>query len=61
VAFTLGVGLTRSPAIDFSGTMGTPSIAFGAETSYSTSLGKFTKYNAGLCLKMPSSGASVIL
>ncbi|CAJ1972817.1 unnamed protein product [Sphenostylis stenocarpa] len=61
VAFTLGVGLTRSPAIDFSGTMGTPSIAFGAETSYSTSVGKFTKYNAGLCLKMPSSSASVIL
>ncbi|ESW32902.1 hypothetical protein PHAVU_001G027200 [Phaseolus vulgaris] len=61
VAFTFGVGLTRSPAIDFSGTMGTPSIAFGAETSYSTSLGKFTKYNAGLCLKMPSSSASVIL
>ncbi|XP_014503813.1 mitochondrial outer membrane protein porin 2 [Vigna radiata var. radiata] len=61
VAFTLGVGLTRSPAIDFSGTMGTPSIAFGAETSYSTSLAKFTKYNAGLCFKMPSSSASVIL
>ncbi|BAT82593.1 hypothetical protein LR48_Vigan07g265300 [Vigna angularis] len=61
VAFTLRVGLTRSPAIDFSGTMGTPSIAFGAETSYSTSLAKFTKYNAGLCFKMPSSSASVIL
>eukprot|EP00256_Glycine_max_P055561 XP_014622765.1 mitochondrial outer membrane protein porin 5 isoform X5 [Glycine max] len=61
VAFTLGVGLDRSPVIDFSGTMGTPSIAFGAETSYSTSVGKFMKYNAGLCLKMPSSNASVIL
>ncbi|XP_006607010.1 mitochondrial outer membrane protein porin 2-like isoform X2 [Glycine soja] len=60
VAFTLGVGLDRSPVIDFSGTMGTPSIAFGAETSYSTSVGKFMKYNAGLCLKMPSSNASVI-
>ena len=57
----LGVGLDRSPVIDFSGTMGTPSIAFGAETSYSTSVGKFMKYNAGLCLKMPSSNASVIL
>ncbi|XP_020233800.1 mitochondrial outer membrane protein porin 2 [Cajanus cajan] len=61
VAFTVGVGLNCSPAVDFSGTMGTPSIAFGAETSYSTSVGKFTKYNAGVCLKMPSSNASVIL
>lgn len=60
-AFTTAVGLNRNPAIDFSATIGTPSIAFGAETSYSTSVGKFTKYNAGLCLKMPSSNASVIL
>ena len=61
VAFTFAVDLNRSPAIDFSATIGTPGIAFGAETSYSTSIGKFTKYNAGVCLKMPSSNASVIL
>ncbi|XP_027333096.1 mitochondrial outer membrane protein porin 2-like [Abrus precatorius] len=61
VAFTAAVGLNRSPAIDFSATMGTPSFAFGAETSFSASIGKFTKYNAGLCLKMPNSNASVIL
>lgn len=61
VAFTTAVGLNRSPVIDFSATIGTPGIAFGAETSYSTSIGKFTKYNAGVCLKMPSSNASVIL
>ncbi|KAL2318462.1 hypothetical protein Fmac_032338 [Flemingia macrophylla] len=61
MAFTVGVGLNRAPSIDFSATMGTPSIAFGAETSYSTSVGKFMKYNAGVCLKMPSSNASVIL
>ncbi|XP_061355689.1 mitochondrial outer membrane protein porin 2-like [Gastrolobium bilobum] len=61
VAFTTAVGLNRSPAIDFSATIGTPSIAFGAETSFSTSIRKFTKYNAGVCLKMPSSNASVIL
>ncbi|KAI5393279.1 mitochondrial outer membrane protein porin 2 [Lathyrus oleraceus] len=59
--FTTSVDLNCNPAIDFSATIGTPGIAFGAETSYSTSVGKFTKYNAGLCLKMPSSHASVIL
>lgn len=61
VALTGAVGLNRSPDVDFSATIGTPSIAFGAETSYSTSAGKFTKYNAGLCFQMPSSNASVIL
>ncbi|KAJ1404445.1 Porin, eukaryotic type [Sesbania bispinosa] len=60
-AFTTAVGLNRSPVIDFSATIGTPSIAFGAETSYSTGVGKFAKYNAGFCLKLPSSNASVIL
>nr|AFK40114.1 unknown [Lotus japonicus] len=61
VALTGAVGLNRSPDVDFSATIGTPSIAFGAETSYSTSAGKFTKYNAGLCFQMPSSNAPVIL
>ncbi|WJX15968.1 hypothetical protein P8452_06055 [Trifolium repens] len=59
--FTTAFDLNRKPAIDFSATIGTPGIAFGAETSYSTSVGKFTKYNAGVCLKLPSSIASVIL
>ena len=59
--FTTAVDLNCNPAIDFSLTIGTPGIAFGAETSYSTSVGKLTKYNAGLCLKLPSSTASVIL
>ncbi|XP_050897494.1 mitochondrial outer membrane protein porin 2-like [Lathyrus oleraceus] len=56
--FTTSVVLNCNPAIDFSATIGTPGIAFGAETSNSTSVGKLTKYNAGLCLKMPSSHAS---
>ncbi|KEH40016.1 putative Porin domain-containing protein [Medicago truncatula] len=59
--FTAAVDLNRKPAIDFSATIGTPGIAFGAETSYSTLVGNFTKYNAGLCLKLPSSSASVLL
>ncbi|MED6121536.1 hypothetical protein PIB30_031192 [Stylosanthes scabra] len=61
VAFTTAVGFNRSPTIDFSATIGTPGIAFGAETSYSTAIGKLTKYNAGVCLKLPNSNASVIL
>jgi len=38
------LGLNRSPAIDFSGMMGTPSIVIGAQISFSTRMGKFTKY-----------------
>ncbi|KAH1119834.1 hypothetical protein GYH30_048275 [Glycine max] len=38
------LGLNRSPAIDFSGMMGTPSIVIGAQISFSTRIGKFTKY-----------------
>ncbi|KAE9588465.1 hypothetical protein Lal_00002802 [Lupinus albus] len=60
-AFTTAVDLNNSPVVDFSATIGTPGIAFGAETSYSTSIGNFTKYNAGMCLRMPTSNASVIL
>ncbi|XVF36417.1 hypothetical protein REPUB_Repub19eG0056700 [Reevesia pubescens] len=45
-ALTTVVGLKKSPAVDFSSTIGTPSIAFGAEASYITSSGDFTKYNA---------------
>ncbi|XP_004498999.1 mitochondrial outer membrane protein porin 2-like [Cicer arietinum] len=59
--FTTSVDLNRTPIIDFSATIGTAGVAFGAETSYSTSVGNFTKYNAGLCLKLPRSNASVIL
>ncbi|KAF7830551.1 mitochondrial outer membrane protein porin 2-like [Senna tora] len=61
VAFTAAVGLNQSPSIDFSATIGTPSVAFGAETSYTTATGKFAKYNAGVSLAKPNSNASVIL
>ncbi|KAL4271233.1 hypothetical protein GQ457_13G009200 [Hibiscus cannabinus] len=60
-ALTTAVGLKKSPAIDFSATVGSPSIAFGAETSYVTSSGEFTKYNAGVNITKPDSSASVIL
>lgn len=59
--FTTAVGLNQSPAFDFSATIGTPSIAFGAEASYLTAVGNFAKYNAGVSLTKPDSSASVIL
>lgn len=61
VAFTTGVGLNQSPAIDLSATIGTPNIAFGAEMSFLTATGKFSKYNAGVSLTKPNSNASVVL
>ncbi|KAK8623419.1 hypothetical protein V6N13_118304 [Hibiscus sabdariffa] len=60
-ALSTAVGLKKSPAIDFSATIGTPSIAFGAEASYMTSSREFTKYNAGVNITKPDSSASVIL
>ncbi|KAJ7958252.1 Outer mitochondrial membrane protein porin [Quillaja saponaria] len=61
VGFTSAVALNKSPAVDFSATIGTPRICFGAEASYLTASGKFAKYNAGVSLTDPTSNASVIL
>lgn len=60
-SFTTAVGLNKSPAVDFSATIGTPTIAFGAEASYLTASGTFAKYTAGVSLSKPDSSASVIL
>ncbi|OUZ99558.1 Eukaryotic porin/Tom40 [Macleaya cordata] len=59
--FTTAVGLNQSPAVDLSGTIGTPSFAFGAEAGYDTSSGTFTKYNAGISVTNPDYNASIIL
>ncbi|OWM80633.1 mitochondrial outer membrane protein porin 2-like isoform X2 [Punica granatum] len=59
--FSIAVSTNRSPAVDFSATIGTPSIAFGAESSYMTGSRKFLKYNAGVSMTKPNSNASVIL
>ncbi|KAK4770511.1 hypothetical protein SAY87_031043 [Trapa incisa] len=45
--FSTAVSANHSPVIDFSATIGTPGIAFGAESSYATESHKFLKYNAG--------------
>ncbi|KAI4316620.1 hypothetical protein L6164_024584 [Bauhinia variegata] len=61
VAFSTAVGLNKSPAIDFSGSIGTSGIAFGAEATYSSATGSFSKYNAGLSLTQPTSNFSVLM
>ena len=58
---TTAVALNQSPAIDVSATIGTPSIAFGAEAGYDTTTGNFMKYTAGLSVAKPKSSASIIL
>ncbi|KAL6215404.1 hypothetical protein ACLB2K_014834 [Fragaria x ananassa] len=60
-SFTTAVGLNKSPAVDFSATIGTPTIAFGAEASYLIACRAFSKYTAGVSLSKPDSSASVIL
>ncbi|GLT77370.1 hypothetical protein SLA2020_489650 [Shorea laevis] len=59
--FTSAVGLKKSPAVDFSATIGTPAIAFGVEASYLTASGEFSKYNAGVSVTNPDRNVSVIL
>ncbi|CAI0406366.1 unnamed protein product [Linum tenue] len=60
--FTSTVALhQQSPVVDASVTVGTPAIAFGAETGYNTTSGSFTKYTAGISITKPDAYASVIL
>ncbi|XP_050216299.1 mitochondrial outer membrane protein porin 2-like [Mercurialis annua] len=58
---SVAAGLNHSPAVDLSATIGTPTIAFGAESTYTTVSGNFAKYNAGVSYSTPDSNASVIL
>ncbi|KAH6822119.1 voltage dependent anion channel 2 [Perilla frutescens var. hirtella] len=60
-SLTTAVGLNKSPALDVSATIGTPSVAFGTEASYMVSSGNFAKYNAGFSLKTPTACVSAIL
>lgn len=58
---TTAVTLKQSPVFDLTATVGTPSIAFGAEAGYDVTSGNFTKYTAGMSVSKPDSYASVIL
>ncbi|KAK4744814.1 hypothetical protein SAY87_011126 [Trapa incisa] len=59
--FSTAISGKTFPVIDFSATIGTPSIAFGAESSYQTETRTFMRYNAGVSMTKPNSSASVIL
>lgn len=59
--FTSAIALSQSPCIDVTATIGTPTIAFGAEAGYDTTSGNFTKYTAGISVAKPDSCASIIL
>lgn len=55
------VALKHSPIVELSGTVGTRGVAFGAEASFNTASGDFTKYSAGVGLTKPDYSASIIL
>ncbi|KAL9669619.1 hypothetical protein QQ045_007166 [Rhodiola kirilowii] len=59
--FTTSVALNQSPVVDFSATLGNPTIAFGAEAGYETSTGNFSKYTAGIGVTQADSSASILL
>ncbi|KAL9229834.1 hypothetical protein vseg_005260 [Gypsophila vaccaria] len=59
--FTTALALNKSPIVDFTATLGTPTIAFGVEAGYDTTSGTFTKYTAGVGFSKPEASASIIL
>lgn len=58
---TASVALKQSPAIHVSATVGTPSIALGAESSYDMKSSTLTSYTAGVSAKKSDACASIIL
>ncbi|KAL2531782.1 Mitochondrial outer membrane protein porin 2 [Abeliophyllum distichum] len=60
-SLTAAVGLNKSPPLDLSVTLGTPTFALGAEAGYETTSGKLAKYTAGITVTKPDSCASIIL
>lgn len=44
------IGLTANPIVNFSGVLGTKALSAGADVSFDTATGNFTKYNAGLSI-----------
>lgn len=44
------IGLTANPIVNLSGVVGSKAFAVGADVSFDTASGNFTKYNAGLSL-----------
>lgn len=42
------IGLTANPVVNLAGVVGTKALSVGADVSFDTATGNFTKYNAGL-------------
>ncbi|CAM8947250.1 hypothetical protein QQ045_018557 [Rhodiola kirilowii] len=55
------IGLTANPLVNFSGVLGNNVLSVGADLSFDTATGNFTKYNAGLNLSHVDLIAAVAL
>ncbi|KAL5701013.1 hypothetical protein ACHQM5_026396 [Ranunculus cassubicifolius] len=55
------IGLTPSPLVEFSTTIGTKKLSLGGEVGFDTSTASFTKYNTGIGLNTPDLSASLML
>ncbi|KAH7520296.1 hypothetical protein FEM48_Zijuj08G0129100 [Ziziphus jujuba var. spinosa] len=60
-SLTTAAVLNQSQSVEVSATLGTPTIAFGAEAGYDATSGKFTKYTAGISVTNPDWSSSIIL
>lgn len=61
VGVSSSIGLTPTPIIDFSGTLGTDELVLGGEVAFDTASGTFSKYSAGVGFSKPEFSAAVIL
>ncbi|KAK4798454.1 hypothetical protein SAY86_030780 [Trapa natans] len=55
------IGLTANPVVNFSGVIGSNSLALGTDVSFDTKSGNFTKYNAGFSFSNADLVASLTL
>ncbi|XP_058084853.1 mitochondrial outer membrane protein porin of 36 kDa-like [Magnolia sinica] len=58
---TTSIGLTANPVVNFSGVVGSNVLSVGADLSFDTASGNFTKYNAGLSFSNADLIASLTL
>uniref|UniRef100_A0A0C9S6F9 TSA: Wollemia nobilis Ref_Wollemi_Transcript_15001_1301 transcribed RNA sequence n=1 Tax=Wollemia nobilis TaxID=56998 RepID=A0A0C9S6F9_9CONI len=61
VGLSSSIGLTPTPIVEFSGTVGSDEISVGGEVGFETASGAFTKYSAGVGITKPEFSAAVIL
>ncbi|KAK4755175.1 hypothetical protein SAY87_008932 [Trapa incisa] len=61
VGISSSIGLTANPVVNFSGVIGSNSLALGTDVSFDTKSGNFTKYNAGFSFSNADLVASLTL